>query len=409
MQLSRRWPVNVGIALAGLLVYQLVVIGSSRVADNRGLGWDGEAYAVMVTGNLTDGRPYPQSRPLFLLAARVPYWLGLNIVQSFILLNYLYAFVLYLAAAALLERSGASPPIRLALIVNLALCIATSKMFAFYPVQIDLGALALMTVAFYLAGGDRPWLAGLVCVLAATSREFAAAVALYGMHRSIRLGHGVWRTALVYLPTFATLLLIRRWVALSHVQATAPGVLVVDDAIRNLAMLLSPSFIAAYVYFAVTVFGGVSALLAVQGGYVWRRFRGEPELATFLLVIGALAALGSSDIWRYLVFGLPAVLVLAGAYWNDRDWRSTTRLLVAVTAFTVITQRSFERMDTTRYFRDWFPLYPYSGQSDPIADLVAVWSVRFAAVALMTLALYLMARTRNVSLAPQDRQPLVST
>jgi hypothetical protein len=409
MQLSRRWPVNVGIALAGLLVYQLVVIGSSRVADNRGLGWDGEAYAVMVTGNLTDGRPYPQSRPLFLLAARIPYRLGLNIVQSFILLNYLYAFVLYLAAAALLERSGASPPIRLALIVNLALCIATSKMFAFYPVQIDLGALALMIVAFYLAGGDRPWLAALVCVLAATSREFAAAVALYGMHRSIRLGHGFVRAALVYLPTFVTLLLIRRWVALSHVQATAPGVLVVDDAIRNLAMLLSPSFIAAYVYFAVTVFGGVSALLAVQGGYVWRRFRAEPELATFLLAIGGLAALGSSDIWRYLVFGLPAVLVLAAAYWNDRHWRSTTRLLVAVTAFTVITQRSFERMDTTRYFRDWFPLYPYSGQSDPIADLVAVWSVRLAAVALMTLALYLMARARDVSLAPQDRHPLVST
>ncbi|HVQ17224.1 MAG TPA: hypothetical protein VMS40_26655 [Vicinamibacterales bacterium] len=409
MQLSRRWPVNVGIALAGLLVYQLVVIGSGRVADNRGLGWDGEAYAVMVTGNLTEGKPYPQSRPLFLLAARIPYRLGLNVVQSFILLNYLYAFALYLAAAALLERSGASPPIRLALIVNLVLCIAPSKMFAFYPVQVDLGALALMTVAFYLASTDRLWLAGLVCVLAATSREFAAAVALYGMQRSIRLGNGFVRSVLIYLPTFATLFLIRRWVALSHVQTSAPGVLVYDDAILNLAMLLSPSFLAVYVYFAVTVFGGVSALLAVRGGYVLRKFRAEPELATFLLVVGALAALGSSDIWRYLVFSLPAVLVLAGAYWNNRDWRYTTRVFVAITAFTVITQRSFERMDTTRYFRDWFPLYSYSGQSDPIADLVATWSVRFAAVALMTLALYLMARTPDATLAPQGRQPLVST
>lgn len=409
MQLSRRWPVNVGIALAGVLVYQLVVLGSSRVADNRGLGWDGQSYSVMVTGNLTDGKPYPQSRPLFLLAARIPYQLGLDIVQSFILLNYLYAFVLYLAAAALLERSGASPPIRLALVVNLALCIATSKMFAFYPVQIDLGALAIMAVAFYVAGGDRLWLAGLVCVLAATSREFAAAVALYGMHRSIRLGHGFLRTAVVYLPTFATLLLIRRWVALSHVQTTAPGVLVIDDAIRNLATLLSPSFIAVYVYFAVTVLGGVSALLAVRGGYVFRRLRAEPELATFLLVIGAMAALGSSDIWRYLVFGVPAVLVLAGGYWRDHDRVYTSRLLVAVTAFTLITQRSFERMDTLRYFRDWFPLYPYTGQYDPIADLVAVWSVRFAAVALMTLALYLMARASDVSLAARNRPAVVST
>jgi hypothetical protein len=409
MQLSRRWPVNVSIALAGVLIYQLVVLGSSRVADNRGLGWDGEAYAVMVTGSLTDGRPYPQSRPLFLLAARIPYRLGLNVVQSFILLNYLYAFVLYLAAAALLERSGASPPIRLALVANLALCIATSKMFAFYPVQIDLGALALMTVAFYLAGSDRPWLAGMVCVLAATSREFAAAVALYGMHRSIRLGHGVARTALVYLPTFATLMLIRRWVAMSHVQSSAPGVLVIDDAIRNLAMLLSPSFVAAYAYFAVTVFGGVSALLVVRGGYVWRRLRAEPELGTFLLVVGAMAALGSSDIWRYLVFGLPAVLVLAGAYWRDYGRPYTIRLLAFVTAFTVITQRSFERMDTVRYFRDWFPLYPYSGQSDPIADLVAVWAVRFVAAALMMLALYLIARTRSVPLEAHHPQPVAST
>lgn len=409
MKLSRPWLVNIGIALAGVLVYQLVTLGSSRVADNRGLGWDGEAYAVMVTGSLREGRPYPQSRPLFLLVARIPYWLGLDVVQSFILLNYVYAFVLYLAAAALLDRSGAGPPIRLALVVNLALCIATSKMFAFYPVQVDFGALALVSVAFHLAGSDRPWLAGLACVLAATSREFAAAVALYGMHRSIRLGRGVVRTALIYLPTFVTLLLIRRWVALSHVQASAPGVLVVDDAIRNLSMLLSPSFVAAYVYFALTVFGGVSALLMVRANYVLRRLRAEPELATFLLVIGALAALGSSDIWRYLVFGGPAVLILAGGYWRDRDRLYVSRLLIAITVFTVVTQRSFERMDTIRYFRDWFPLYPYSGQIDPIADLVPVWAVRFAAVALMTVALYLIARTRDMPLATSGRLPLVST
>jgi hypothetical protein len=335
--------------------------------------------------------------------------MGLDIIQSFILLNYLYAFVLYFAAAALLERSGTSPPIRLVLVVNLALCISTSKMFAFYPVQIDLGALALMTVAFYLAGGDRLWLAGLMCVLAATSREFAAAVTLYGMHRSVRLGRGFVRTAIVYVPAVATLLLIRRWVALSHVQTTASGVLVVDDAIRNLSMLLSPSFVAAYLYFAITVAGGVSALLVVRAGYVFRRFRAEPELATFLLVIGGMAALGSSDIWRYLVFGLPAVLVLAGACWSGRDWQYSTRLLVAVTAFTLLTQRSFERMDTLRYFRDWFPLYPYSGQTDPIADLVAVWAVRCASVALMTVALYLMANTSDATPAARDRQAIVST
>jgi hypothetical protein len=408
MKWSRRWPVNVGIALAGVLVYQLVVLATTRVPDNRGLGWDGEAYALMVTNGLTEGRPYPQSRPLFLLAARIPYRLGVDIVQSFILLNYIYAFVLYLASAALLERSGASPPIRLALVVNVALCIAASKMFAFYPVQVDLGALALTAVAFYLAGGDRLWLAGLVCILAATSREFAAAVALYGLHRSVRLGHGVIPSALVYLPTFATLILIRWWVAQSHVQTPAPGVLVYDQAIENLSAWLLPSFVVAFVYFVITVFGGMSALLVVRANYVVRRLRAEPELATFLIVVGALAGLGSLDIWRYLVFGLPAVLVLAGGYWRDRDWQSTSRLLIAVTVFTLVTQRSFERMDANRYFRDWFPLWPYYGQHDAIADLAEVWTVRLAAVALMTLALYLIARASDMSLAAPGRRPLVS-
>jgi hypothetical protein len=408
MQLPRRWPVNVGIALAGVLVYQLVIIGSGRVADNRGLGWDGESYSVMVTGHLTDGRPYPQSRPLLVLAARIPYWLGLDVVQSFALLNYLYAFVFYLAAAALLERAGAGPAIRLALVVNLALCIATSKMFAFYPVQVDFGALALMTVAFYLAGGDRPWLAGLACLFAAASREFAAAVALYGMHRSIRLGRGFTTTALIYLPTVATLVLIRWWVAMAREQ-TAPGVLVIDQAIGNLSTWLSPPFVTAYSYFVLTVFGGVSALLVVRGDFVLRRLRAEPELATFLLVIGAFAALGSYDIWRYLAFGVPAVTVLAGSYLRDCDWPQARRLLIAVTVFTLVTQRSFERMDTIRYFRDWFPLYPYYGQHDPIADLAGVWTVRLAAVALMALALHLIARSRGgLMLAPSDRHPQLS-
>jgi hypothetical protein len=65
-------------------------------------------------------------------------------------------------------------------------------------------------------------------------------------------------------------------------------------------------------------------------------------------------------------------------------------------------------MDANRYFRDWFPLWPYYGQHDAIADLAEVWTVRLAAVALMTLALYLIARASDMSLAAPGRRPLVS-
>ncbi len=398
---------NLGIAVCGVLVFQLVSMFSGKVEDNRGLGWDGEVYAVMVTGALTDGKPYPQSRPLPILAARIPYRLGLDVVQGFEILNVIYALGLYLVVSLLLERYGAGPPIRLAIVINVALCIATSKMFAFYPVQIDLGALALVTTAFYLAGSDRPWLAAIACVLAAASREFAVPVALYGIHRTIRLGRGWRQAALVYLPTFVTVVLIRWWVAVSHAGTTAPGVLVIDDAIRNLGLWLSPAYIATFAYFVVIVFGGISALLLVRGRWSLSRLRAEPELATFLVVIGGLSALGNIDIWRYLVFSLPAAIVLVAQYWQGCDATQTRRLLVMMTLFTFITQRPFERMDTLQYFRDWFPLYHYYGHRDPIAELIPVWTVRLVSASLLTIALYLVARVPGgARLGTRNSQPL---
>jgi hypothetical protein len=265
-------------------------------------------------------------------------------------------------------------------------------MFAFYPVQIDLGALAMATVAFYLAGGDRPWLAGIACVLAAASREFGLAVALYGIHRSLRQGHGWPGVALVYLPAFVTAASIRWWVAVSHAGEAARGVLVVDDAIGNLDMWLSPAYVATFAYFVLTVFGGISALLVVRGRWLLGRLRAEPELATFLLAVGGLSALGNADIWRYLVFGLPAALALTGQFWRESDPKGARRLFVVITLFTLVTQRSFEAMDSVLYFRDWFPLYHYYGQRDPLAELIPVWSTRFTSVILLTVVLVLAVR-----------------
>ena len=58
------------------------------------------------------------------------------------------AFVLYLCTSLLLERYGAESRFRAIVVWNVALCMATAKMYAFYPVLIDFGALAIVTVAF---------------------------------------------------------------------------------------------------------------------------------------------------------------------------------------------------------------------------------------------------------------------
>src|SRR4029077_12909651 len=77
---------------------------------------------------------------------------------------------------------------RLFLVVTLSLCIATSRMFAYYPVLVDLGAYACMAWAVQrvLRG---PGIVTSVAVAAAMlSREFGVAVTVFGIHRYVRLG-----------------------------------------------------------------------------------------------------------------------------------------------------------------------------------------------------------------------------
>ena len=50
--------------------------------------------------------------------------------------------------ALILDHYGVHMRFKVVVIANLALCIVTSKMFAYYPVLIDLGAVALLTAAF---------------------------------------------------------------------------------------------------------------------------------------------------------------------------------------------------------------------------------------------------------------------
>ncbi len=380
------------VAFCAVLLFLAVALTSGTLDAVDGLGWDGFIYGRMVAGSLADGSPNARMRPLVVLIARVPHALGLGVRDSFELLNYAFAFTLYLTAGLLLARYGAPSAARVVIVANLALCIATSKMFGFYPAQVDLGALALTTLAFFLAASDRPKAAGVACVLAAASREFGMAASLFGLHRTLRQRRP-WSEAIAYLPGLGTFVLIRWWSS-SLVGAGDP--LSPADALQNLTFWASPAFAAAFTYFGVTLFGGISAVLVMRARWCVNRLLEEPELATFLVVIAGLTVAGNIDIWRYLVFALPVALALIARFCRDLDEEQLRVVLAIVTLSTVLTQRPFETMDVELYFRDWFPLYHVFGVHPAPADLGPVWVMRGVAFVLMLTAVYLAVRDRRI-------------
>jgi hypothetical protein len=357
----------------------MLVLTSGRIVAGGGLGWDGRGYARMMAEGLDQGSEQTGTRPLLPLVTRLPHALGLDVIPSFQVMNAVYAFVLYLFCALILDAYGASTPVKAVLIGNLALCIATSKMFAFYPVQIDLGVLALVTAGFYFVMTDRHAPAAVVAILAMASREFGVVIVICGVHRALRRGR--WRDALWYLPGVAVGAVVR-WLTYSE------GIISAGDALTNLSFWLKPVFVTAFAYFTLTVFGGISTLLALRPRWCLARLRQEPELATCLLVIAALSAVGNLDVWRYLVFALPVALVLVAQYFKALPSSVATVTAAAMTFATVLTQRPFQRIDQDLYFQDWFPLYAII-PGPPARDLLLLWGMRLIAVAL-TLAVFLL-------------------
>ena len=359
---------------------------SGRTIAGEGLGWDGRGYASLTVEGLDQGSVITRTRPLLPLLTRIPYALGLDVIPSFQLMNAVYAFTLYLFTALILDAYGARMRVKALIIANLALCIGTSKMFAFYPVQIDLGVLAIVTAAFYFLMTDRHPLAGVLAMLAMASREFGIVVVLCGLHRTFRTGR-MWPDALWYLPSLGAGAWLR-WLTFSE------GVLSADDAIANLVFWRNPAFLTAFVYFAVTVFGGISAVLVLKAGWCIARLRQQPELASYLLVIGGLAALGNLDVWRYFVFALPVSLVLIALYFDQLDPPRERIIAAAMIFVTVITQRPLQRMDEALYFQDWFPLYVIISKTGPPRDFLTLWGLRLALLLLLIVALATLLRVR---------------
>lgn len=394
---DKAWITNAVIAVVGLTLFGIVNVLSGRVEANDGLGWDGRQYAHMVTDRLADGTASTQTRPLLPLLTRIPLAAGLDIITAFQLMNALYAIVLYFFLCRILDLYGVTTPYKAYFVVTVALCIATSRMFAFYPTLIDLGALAVMSAATYVLLTRTGWAACAATIVAVTTREFGAVLALFGFHRELRLGRGFLRPLLTYAPAGALLFLIRRWADATNLGDRDRALPTVAEMLAGFAASRDPPFIAFFVYFLVTLLGGVTLLLALRPVWCIRKFAGMPELATLIALVVAAAAIGI-DIWRYLVFTLPAIAILYGLY--VRDHQPGPLLLTAAFILTLATQQPFVQMDMTHYFRDWFPAYVYR-TDDATAAFWSAWRVRIAitiAGALVLVIVQRMAPRRQVGL-----------
>jgi hypothetical protein len=381
------WVTNPLIVLIGLALFAGLNVRTGRVEANDGLGWDGRQYSHMVTARIYDGTASTQARPLLPLLTRIPYKAGLDIIPAFQVMNFVYAAALYFFLCLILDLYDVAPVYKVYFVVTVALCIATSRMFAFYPVQIDLGALAALCAATYVLLTRTGWIAGAAALIAVTTREFALALVFFGFHREVRLGRGFLRPLLTYAPAVVVLYLIRRWANATNLGDRDRPLLTVADYIANLALWGDVPFVAFFAYFLITLLGGVTVLLVLRPVWCLRTLMETPELATFAALIVAATVVGNADIWRYLVFMLPVIAVLFAAY--VRDHQPGPVLLTAAFLLTLITQQPFVQMDMTHYFRDWFPGYVYR-TDDATAVFWSTWWVRQATTAAGIVALGVM-------------------
>jgi len=381
------WVTNLLITALGLILFAALNVRSGRVEANDGLGWDGRQYAHMVTARITDGTVATQTRPLLPFLTRLPYYAGFDVIPAFQVMNVVYAAALYFFLCLILDVYGVASIYKTYFVVTVALCIATSKMFAFYPTLVDLGALAVLSASTYVVLTRGGWMACVASLLAVTAREFGVALAFFGFHREVRQGQGLVRALLTYAPSLVALLLIRQWASTTNLGDRDRVLLTTGDFIANLSLWRDTPFVVFFVYFLITILGGVTVLLVLRPVWSVRRLIDMPELFTFCALIVGVAAVGNADIWRYLVFLLPAIAILFAAY--VRDFQPGAVILTAALMLTLVTQQPFTQMDMTHYFRDWFPGYVYR-TDDATPVFWSTWWVRIAVTSGGAIALAVM-------------------
>jgi hypothetical protein len=320
--------------------------------------------------------------------ARPAYEATWNVVRAFDINNYFYVGLLAFLFSRFMDRYGAS---RLTCAVTIV-CISLSNAFqlsAYYPVTIDLGGHAMMTLALWHVIAGPRWAAAAASVVAVLSREYAPVVMVFGVIRDLRMRVPIAKTLATYLPAAVVYVLLR--IAVIRLMGEGNSL---RTFIENLALWSDPMWAALYVYFAVTAIAGVSMVVAAQPRRWWPVIREEPEWLGLAVPIALVTGVVGIDIWRYLLALTPLAVVLLARC--SREWRpsETALFLSAVVVLTLLTQRPFQGMDLTRLFVDWLPYYAWIDKApDGVtsAMLWPVWGWRFLFVTLSLCALMIYA------------------
>ncbi len=369
--------VNAALALLAVMLLLFMRQMSREIPVNEGVGWDGADYAAILRGDYSTATANTALRPLIVFANRPAYIVFGSAIRAFRVMNLLYIAVLCFSLCGLFDRYNQDQRLKVLLVFNLFLCVAVVKFVAFYPILVDVGAYAIMTIGLYAIVTERRLLAALATVASVLAREFGIAIVAFGVVRDLRRRVPPRVVFATYAPAVVALLVLRALVA--RAWAGEEGAVTLSGLITNLGLWRDPVFVSFFLYFAVTVFGGVSLFVVARAGLAARHLISEPEWAAFSAMIVAAAVAGDADIWRYLAYLLPAVVVLfaiCGLDIGAANRFAIVGTLVCVT--TVVTQRPLQQMDLPSYFRDWFPYYIQKGAvpSESILPLWPLWAWR---------------------------------
>jgi hypothetical protein len=390
---------HLALGLLALLIFAGLHLTTGRLEVGGGAGWDGMDYARMLRDGWSGGTVHTRLRPLVVWLAAPLYALIRQPVMTFDAMNVVYTGLYAILLSMLLARYGASRSIRAVAVV----CIVLTnhfRLFAFYPMLVDLGACLLMTLALLLILNGPRWAAAATCVAAVLAREYAPIVVLFGVHRDVRRGVPLATTVATYAPAALVWAILRVVVMRTAVGPESPTT--AGTFLGNMRDLGDPLFIGLFLHAVITVAGGLSMVVAAHVRRCWEFFTREPEWVTYAVPLLLVTVLGGADLWRYLTPMLPLVAILYARC--AQDWRPRTQIVIAAVAIvlTLLTQQTFARMDSARYFADWFPYYIRAGLypfSTPPPSIWPEWGWRLAIVGVVmcVLAVYANRRPADVS------------
>jgi hypothetical protein len=331
-------------------------------------------------------------RPLVILTNQLVYdFIIKDTIRTFQVMNFVYSALLAFVLMATLDLYGASTAHKLVFTANAFATIAVTKMFAFYPVLVDLGGYFWVSLAVYAILRGRRAAVVATTVLAMMARELTLMAVLFGIHRELRKGSRLSTIALTYLPSILSFLALREFVRrtslLPEVPVVEGGLVSVSDLVANLAYLANPLVMLFIAYFLFTLFGGLSMDLAVRALRGRITVAGEHEWLTYLGLAIVSMVLGNVDVWRYAAFALPAVAVLYAQNTALDDWWVVAPWMGLVT---VVTQQPWKTMNDPSYFRDWFPLYlpVFEVPDPPTPDFWIAWIVRMTVAAALAILMW---------------------